>query len=122
MPVWEGYTGKDSGSRCFLNPVPRADGFKYAYCPTGTQTIGALKSCWNSINSVVLEEFIDGAWKSLGAGSHYSDPWGPTVEWKCRTGYTAPWKQLTITTPGMSLYRWMLNGSESEQFKVIWVR
>ena len=122
LPVWEGYTGKDSGSRCFLNPVPRADGFKYAYCPTGTQTIGALKSCWNSINSVVLEEFIDGAWKSLGAGSHYSDPWGPTVEWKCRTGYTAPLKQLTITTPGMSLYRWMLNGSESEQFKVIWVR
>lgn len=34
---------------------------------------------------------------------------------------TAPTKQLTITTPGISLYRWMVDGSESEQFKVVWV-
>ncbi len=123
LPVWEGYTNKDYWSRCYLNPVPRTDGVKYAYCPTGTQTIGALSYCWGSISSVSLEEFVDGAWESLGAGSHYSDPWGPNVSWKCSdTGYTAPWKQLTVTTPGVSLYRWMINGSESEQFKVIWVK
>ena len=124
LRVWEGYTQRvDFQANCFLNPVPRADGVNYAYCPTGTQTIGALKYCWSSISSVTLEEFVDGAWKSLGAGSHYSDPWGPNVSWKCSdTGYTAPWKQLTVTNPGISLYRWMINGSESEQFKVIWVK
>lgn len=123
LRAWEGYTDRlDLEAYCSLNPVPRADGFNYAYCPTGTQTIGALKSCWNPINSVTLEEFIDGQWKSLGSGSYYSDPWGPKVDWKCTSGYTAPWKQLTVTTPGTSLYRWMVNGSESEQFKVIWVR
>lgn len=121
LPVWKGYTGKDYWSRCFLNPVLRADGFNYAYCPTGTQTIGALTNCWGSISSVMLEEFVDGAWRSLGAGSHYSKPWGPSVIWDCNVGFTAPWKELTVTTPGISLYRWMINGSESEQFKVIWV-
>ena len=123
LRVWEGFTDRqDIAVNCSLNPVPRVDGFNYAYCPTGTQTIGALKNCWSSINSVVLEEFIDGKWRSLGSGKHFSDPWGPTVAWKCPGGSKAPWKQLTITTPGMSLYRWMINGSESEQFKVIWVR
>ena len=124
LRVWEGYTERtDLLANCFLTPVTRADGFNYAYCPTGTQTIGALKYCWGSISSVTLEEFVDGAWKSLGAGSHYLEPWGPKVSWKCNNaGYTAPWKQLTVTTPGISLYRWMVNGSEAEQFKVIWVR
>lgn len=123
LPVWEGYTNKDYWSRCYLNPVPRADGFKYAYCPTGTQTIGALTYCWQSYNSVGLEEFVDGGWRSLGAGSHYTDPWGPNVVWRCNdAGYSAPWKQLTVTSPGISLYRWMRNGVESEQFKVIWVK
>jgi hypothetical protein len=123
LPVWEGDTGKDYWARCFLNPVPRGDGFKYAYCPTGTQTIGALTYCWQSFSSVMLEEFVDGNWRSLGAGNHFSDPWGPNVSWKCSdTGYTAPWKQLTVTNPGISLYRWMRDGVESEQFKVIWVR
>ncbi len=130
LRVWEGYTEReDFQANCFLNPIPRADGVNYAYCPTGTQTIGAIKYCWKSISSVVLEEFVDGSWRSLGAGSHYSEPWGPKVfwtsapnTWKCLAGSTAPWKQLTVTTPGVSLYRWMINGSESEQFKVIWVR
>ncbi|MDO8645364.1 MAG: hypothetical protein Q7R42_02105 [Candidatus Planktophila sp.] len=122
LPVWEGYTNKDYWSRCFLNPVPRADGFKYAYCPTGTQTIGALTYCWGSFSSVVLEEFVDGSWRSLGAGNHYSDPWGPSVSWKCSAGFSAPWKEVMVTTPKIALYRWMRNGVESEQFKVIWVK
>ena len=122
LPVWEGYTNKDYWSRCYLNPIPRADGFKYAYCPTGTQTIGALTYCWKSFSSVVLEEFVDGAWRLVGAGSHYSDPWGPNVSWECNAGYSAPWKEVTVTTPKIALYRWIRNGVESEQFKVIWVK
>ena len=123
LRVWEGYTDRqDLQANCSLNPIPRADGFNYAYCPTGTQAIGALKYCWTSINSVNLEEFVYGQWKDLGPGNSYSDPWGLDVIWKCNAGYMAPWKQLTVTTPGISLYRWIVNGSESEQFKVIWVR
>jgi len=122
LRVWEGYTDRqDLQANCSLNPVPRADGFNYAYCPTGNQTIGALRYCWSSIYSVSLEEFINGSWISLGTGSHYSDPWGPEVVWKCTSG-SAPWKELTVTTPGISLYRWIVNGKEAEQFKVIWVR
>lgn len=123
LRVWEGYTDRlDLVANCSLSPALRTDGFKYAYCPTGTQTIGALTYCWQTINSVVLQEFIDGQWVSLGSGSHFSDPWGP-VAWKCNdASYTAPWKQLTVTTPGTSLYRWMINGREAEQFKVVWVR
>jgi len=122
LPVWEGYTNKDYWSKCSLNPVPRSDGFNYAYCPTGTQTIGALKNCWSSFATITLEEFIDGSWRSLGSGSHYTEPWGPNVDWQCNAGFSAPWKDLTVTNPGISLYRWMRNGVESEQFKVIWVR
>jgi hypothetical protein len=122
LPVWAGYTAKDYWAKCLLNPVPRSDGFKYAYCPTGVQTIGALSYCWESLSSISLEEFVDGAWKSLGAGNHYSDPWGSNVSWHCNSGDTAPWKQLNVTNPGISLYRWMANGRELEQFKVIWVR
>lgn len=124
LRVWEGYTQRvDLQANCSLNPVPRADGFKYGYCPTGTQTVGALTYCWQSYNSVELEEFVDGKWRSLGAGNHYKDPWGPDVSWSCSdAGYSAPWKQVAVTSPGISLYRWMRNGVESEQFKVIWVK
>jgi hypothetical protein len=123
LRVWDGHTNDlNLQANCYLNPVPRADGINYAYCPTGTQIIGALKNCWNPINSVTLEEFINGQWQSLGAGGSDSNPWGTQVSWTCGTGYSAPWRQLTVTTPGISLYRWMVNGSESEQFKVIWVR
>lgn len=124
MRVWEGYTDRlDRGAYCSLNPVPRTDGFNYAYCPTGTQTIGPLSWCWSQINSVTLEEFIDGQWTSLGSGSGSSNPWGSKVVWKCGDStYKAPSKQLTVTTPGTSLYRWMVNGIEREKFKVIWVR
>ena len=123
LRVWDTHTNDMTlQANCYLNPGPRADGINYAYCPTGTQIIGALKNCWNPINSVTLEEFVKGQWQSLGAGGSDSNPWGTQVRWTCGTGYSAPWKQLTVDTPGISLYRWMVNGSESEQFRVIWVR
>ena len=120
--VWEGLTDNLSlAANCSLNPIPSADGKQYAYCPTGTQTIGALKSCWGALSLVTLEEFVDGAWKSLGAGSSSPTPWGPNADFTCSTG-VAPNKQITVTAPGTSLYRWMIPGQELEQFKVIWVR
>lgn len=124
LRVWEGYTDRlDLEANCSLNPVPRADGVKFAYCPTGTQTLGPLTYCWKPINSVTLEEFIDGQWTSLGAGIGSSSPWGSKLDWTCDdTSYTAPSKQVTVSTPGTSLYRWMVNGIEREQFKVIWVQ
>ncbi|MEK7293324.1 MAG: M12 family metallo-peptidase [Actinomycetota bacterium] len=124
LRVWEGYTDRlDLEAICSLDPIPRADGFNFAYCPTGTQTIGPLKSCWSLITSVTLQEFKDGQWTSLGSGSGSSNPWGSKIVWKCNnSSYAAPSMQLTVTTPGTSLYRWLVNGTESEQFKVIWVR
>ena len=123
LRVWEGYTQRvDLQANCSLNPAPRADGFKYAYCPTGIQTIGALTYCWSTFSTIALEELVDGSWRSLGAGSHYTDPWGPNVSWKCNAGFSAPWKEVTVTTPKIALYRWIRNGVESEQFKVIWVK
>ena len=123
LRVWNGYTNRpDLRADCVLNPTPRADGFNYAYCPTGTQIIGALKNCYFSIRSISLQEFVNGTWVDLGSGSHYITPWGPRPIWSCVAGFSAPWKSLTIEKPGISLYRWMINGSESEQFKVIWVQ
>jgi hypothetical protein len=123
LRVWEGLTDKlDLEASCSLNPVPRADGFNYAYCPTGTQTVGRFKYCGYQTDSVILEGFIDGKWKDLGS-------WGPkmyssdaTYVEKCSLGSPGSSKELTVETPGTSLYRWMVNGTESEQFKVIWVR
>jgi len=126
LRVWAGHTDDPNlQANCFIDPaVPRADGFGYAYCPTGTHAIGSIKWCWSSINSVSLEEFVGGTWRSLGDGSHFSEFWGGSEnKGKCTsTDYTSPWKELTVTTPGISLYRWMINGVDSEQFEVIWVR
>lgn len=123
LRVWEGRTSKRSlQANCFLNPVPRADGMNYAYCPTGTQAVGALTSCWSSITSVTLQEFLRGAWKDLGPGRPCPDPWGLYINCKCTVDSTAPAKLLTVLAPKISLYRWMVNGSEGERFKLIWVR
>lgn len=124
LRVWKGYTDNQGlQADCFLDPIPRQDGMHYAYCPTGTETIGALTSCWNPINSVSLEEQINGVWVSLGAGNHWNQPWGTRLSWKCNDpNYTAPWKELTVNTPGLRHYRWVVNGRVSEELNVIWVR
>lgn len=123
LRVWEGQTADQNlTADCSLNLVPRQDGTQYAYCPTGTQTIAALTSCWSSINSVSLEERINGAWSSLGAGSHSNQPWGTRLSWKCQSpGYSAPWKTIQVDTPGIRHYRWIVDGQVSEELNVIWV-
>ena len=124
LRVWDGYTSRtDFLANCILDPGTRSDGFHFAYCPTGTQTIGALTFCWQSITSDSLEEFINGNWVSLGSGSNWNEPWGARVAWKCdNPGYTAPWKQVTVTTAGVHHYRWIVNGRVGEELNVIWVQ
>ena len=124
LRVWKGYVADQNlRASCdlFYSTVSRSDGLRYALCPTGTQVIGALTYCWSSIRSIELQVWKNNAWTSLGEGSHYNEPWGKSVSWKCNnSNYTAPWKQITVTTPGIQKYRWMVNGTESEQFNIIW--
>ncbi len=124
LRVWTGYTDhQDLQADCLLDPVPRQDGFHYAYCPTGTQAIGALTYCWSAIDSVSLEELVNGVWISLGTGNYFNQPWGSRVSWKCNDpNYAAPWKQLTVDTPGVRHYRWVINGQPKEELNVIWVK
>ena len=121
--VWTGQTDNVTlSANCSFNPVPSADGTNYAYCPTGTQTLGATR-CYAAIPSSSLEELIDGAWKSLGAGSTSAAPWGPNSGLACPAGVGAQ-EQVTQTTPGTILYEWVIPAATGapEQFKVIWVR
>jgi hypothetical protein len=122
LRVWDGYTSRtDLLADCILVPGTRSDGLKFAYCPTGTQTIGALTYCWQSITSDSLEELIDGTWVSLGSGSNWNEPWGARFPFKCTASY-APWKQITVTTPGIHHYRWIVNGGVAEELNIIWVQ
>ena len=124
LRVWKGYTADQSlraSCEIMYSSVPRADGLRYAVCPTGSQVIGALTYCWSSIRSAELQVWRDGSWVSLGQGSVFNEPWGKYVDWKCRnTSYVAPWLELKVSTPGVQKYRWMINGSEGEQFNIIW--
>lgn len=124
LRVWTGYTArKDLQADCWLGSyVPRPDGIKYAYCPTGSQTIGALTHCWKGITSITLQENQNGKWVSLGSGSHFYQPWGSRLEWKCNAGASAPWKKLTVLKPGLKHYRWLVNGKIDQYVNVIWVQ
>ncbi len=125
LRVWEGYT-HDQGLKadCLINPVPRSDGTEYAYCPTGSRPIGELHSCWNSVSSVSLEESIGGIWTSLGNGNYASSLWGGDLpKQACAdAGYPyAVWKEVTVNSPGLRHYRWVVNGRVNESLDVIWV-
>jgi hypothetical protein len=124
LRVWKGYTARlDIRADCWLGTyVPRYDKVRYAYCPTGLQTIGALTHCWKNFTSVALQEKRNGKWVSLGSGSHYYQPWGPLLGWTCKSGSSAPWKKLTVLTPEIKHYRWVINGRVGEYLNVIWVR
>jgi len=125
LRVWDGYTSnQDLYADCWLstvNGVPRSDGISYALCPTGIQSIGPFTYCWDRINSASIEERINGVWTSLGSGNSWNSPWGPRVSWQCLdAAYVAPWKSLTVTTPGLRHYRWIVNGTVTEEFNIIW--
>lgn len=124
LNVWKGYTNRtDLQADCILDPGSRSDGIHFAYCPTGTRNIGALTYCHSYITSDSLEEFINGNWVSLGAGNSWNQPWGPRSNWKCSDpNYVAPWKEVTVTAPGVHHYRWIVNGSVSEELNVLWVQ
>ena len=124
LRVWTGHTDNQGlQADCILDPVPRQDAIHYAYCPTGSQAIGALTYCWSAIDSVSLEELVNGVWISLGTGSYFNQPWGSRVSWKCSDpNYDAPWKELTVNTPGIRHYKWVINGQPKEELNVIWVK
>ncbi|MDP1712505.1 MAG: hypothetical protein Q8K86_08615 [Candidatus Nanopelagicaceae bacterium] len=126
LRVWEGYTADQSLiANCWDgSPVPRTDGLSYAYCPTGTRVIGALKFCWKNITSLSLDEFINGAWQSLGSANHYSELFGGDLNGrKCAdSGYTAPWKTVTVDISSIRHYRWIVNGQVAEEINIIWVK
>ncbi len=125
LRVWNSYTdNQDLFADCWLstvNGVPRSDGYKYAVCPTGTSAIGPFSYCWKKINSVALEEQVNGVWTSLGTGNFWNTPWGLRVNWQCDDpANVAPWKSITVTTPGLRHYRWIVDGTVAEEFNVIW--
>jgi predicted Zn-dependent protease len=124
LRVWQGYTSNQSmRADCILNPIARADGVPYAYCPTGSQALGSFNYCWSQINSVELQEQINGLWVSLGTGNYFSQPWGARILAQaidCGTNF-APWKELTVTTPGLRHYQWIVNGQVAEAMNVFWV-
>ena len=123
--VWTGQTDNLAlAANCSLNPVPSADGTNYAYCPLGTQTLGAFTNCYPTIPLSTLEEFVDGAWKGLGTGTSSLTPWGPNSALSCPPGAVGAQEQVTQTTPGTILYHWVIPAAKeaSEEFKVIWVR
>ncbi len=125
LRVWKGYTSDQAlRASCILTyaSLPRSDGLRYAICPTGTQFIGALKYCWNSVQNAELQVWRENTWQSLGQAKVYDEPWGKYVDWKCRNNYVAPWLEITVSNPGTQKYRWIVNGSEQEQFYVIWQR
>lgn len=125
LRAWDGYTANmDLAADCVTDLVPRADGFLYAYCPTGTRAIGALTMCWSNISSISLDELVDGIWKSLGPGEHYTKFWGGELaKWNCdNPGYTNPWKSVTVDTPGVRHYRWLLNNQVVQEMNIIWVK
>jgi hypothetical protein len=127
LRVWDGYSNRtDLKANCIINPGARSDGLKVAYCPTGTQTIGAstelTSSCSQFFNSVSMEELTSGIWVSVGPGKGVNESWGAGIATACPPGYVAPSKSLTVTTPGTHHYRWVLNGIPGEKIDVIWVQ
>lgn len=126
LRVWKGYTNDQSlRASCTIQytDMARSDGLRYALCPTGNQYIGALNYCWSEIKRVELQVWRNNGWESLGEGNHHNEPWGKFVNWKCGSGgYTAPWKEVTVTSPGIQKYRWMIDNREGEVFNIVWQR
>ena len=127
LRVWQGHTA-DAGltANCFIDPVARLDGIQYAYCPTGTRNIGELNSCWASVSSVALQELVAGVWIDLGTGNYFTKFWGGDLpEFTCldptHYQYTV-WKEITVDTPSIRRYRWIVNGRVNETLNVIWVK
>ncbi|MBC7463140.1 MAG: hypothetical protein H7227_02650 [Actinobacteria bacterium] len=125
LRIWKGFTGnKELIADCYVTPTNsvNADGFKFSYCPTGVQMIGPASYCWTNVESVSLEQLVNGAWISVGIGRPLIQPWGERVDWKCKgTGFFAPSIQLSVDSPGIIHYRWVINGKVAEEMKIIWV-
>ncbi len=100
---------------------PRTDGRDYAYCATGTQQLGELMHCWSPTPTAQLQALVDGVWTALGSPQWSAHPWGTDVRLDCGGGgFTAASTMVTVTTPGVVVYRWLVDGRVDESFNVIW--
>lgn len=125
LRVWAGHAA-DPGLRadCDLPAatLPRSNGRNYAYCPTGTQTIGELAHCWSPAPTAQLQALVDGTWTAVGSVQASSQPWGPAVALSCAdAGFLAASARVTRSSPGIVTYRWLISGTVDETFDVIWV-
>ena len=124
LRVWKGHTADQTlraPCKILYSTVQRADGMRYAICPTGKQVVGSLTYCWSGIRSAELQVWRDNSWISIGQGNLSNQPWGESVGWKCNnSSYVAPWIELTVSSPGTQKFRWLVNGTEAEQFIVVW--
>ena len=124
LRIWEGTLDNLSyKSNCLLpySRISRSDGQRYAYCGIGTQQVGALQYCFSNIRTVELQQLVGSSWVTLGMGGVSSSPWGSNVSWECNN-YSAATKVITVMTPGVQRYRWVVNSSSIEEFTIIWVR
>ncbi len=125
LRVWAGHVN-DAGLRadCTLASqlFPRSDGVAYAYCPTGTQQIGESAHCWSPPPAAQLQALVAGSWTSAGSASWSSAPWGANLGLNCSgAGFVGASTTVTVTTPGLVNYRWLINGRVDETFNVLWV-
>jgi hypothetical protein len=124
LPVWEEKNSESTLTASCVLPfsyLPQADGQRYAYCPTGTQPVGSIQFCWSSIRTAELQVSNNNVWVSLGGATQSSTPWGSASNFSCGSKAVAPTKQITVATPGIIKYRWLINGTVSEEFTIIWV-
>jgi hypothetical protein len=124
LRIWEGSLDNlNLKSNCLLpySRISRSDGQRYAYCGIGSQQVGALQYCWSSLRTVELQQLVGSNWVTLGMGGVSSSPWGSNVSWECNN-YSAATKVITVMTPGVQRYRWVVNSSSIEEFTIIWVR
>lgn len=125
LRVWKGSTeNANLIADCLVTPTGQvgADGLKFSYCPTGTQIIGPATFCWTNVQSVALEQLVNGAWVSVGVGQSKVRPWGDRIDWRCESaGFIAPSIVMTMNTPGSVRYRWLINGKAEEEMRIIWV-
>jgi len=124
LRIWEGSLDNlNLKSNCLLpySRISRSDGQRYAYCGIGSQQVGALQYCWSNVRTVELQQLVGGNWVTLGMGGVSSSPWGSNVSWDCNN-YSAATKVISVMTPGVQRYRWVVNSSSIEEFTIIWVR
>jgi hypothetical protein len=124
--VWSSnLTDASASARCFApnSYLTWSDGRKFILCPTGTHSVGSFEHCWQRIDSAQLMVLQGGNWITISDGSSSQSPWGDAygVGYCGSTDYPfSPSAQISSSSPGITTYRWVVNGQEESPFEVIW--